>query len=338
MRVMTEYSYMYGSYPDDPCGTSYYYGEAEDYVVNIVPNAPDASITALNTPASPWRVGSHPINVTLKSNNKAPLKNVFIDWYVNNVFQGTHFCQGTLNENQTANVALGNATLDYPAGTSNFTPFNLRFVTRNPNGFDEDANPGNDAYSRNITPILNDAGVVGFFGPPEGFGPGVTPVRVRVRNYTPKPITSITIYWKIDNVDQTLVTLTGINIPRDETRDLNIGTYNFYAKTPLGPFTVECYSSNPNGEFRDEDVSNDKYNGGIGPSLAASTYTIGGSNAHFASPSEAASYINSSGIFGEGAVIFNVNPGTYNGYVILNSPLQERIRFHLLVTHNSQVI
>lgn len=323
MRVMTEYSYMYGSYPDDPCGTSYYYGEAEDYVVNIVPNAPDASITALNTPASPWRVGSHPINVTLKSNNKAPLKNVFIDWYVNNVFQGTHFWQGTLNENQTANVALGNATLDYPAGTSNFTPFNLRFVTRNPNGFDEDANPGNDAYSRNITPILNDAGVVGFFGPPEGFGPGVTPVRVRVRNYTPKPITSITIYWKIDNVDQTPVTLTGINIPRDETRDLNIGTYNFYAKTPLGPFTVECYSSNPNG-VQDEDVSNDKYNGGIGPSLAAGTYTIGGSNAHFASPSEAASYINSSGIFGEGAVIFNVNPGTYNGYVILNSPLPRK--------------
>ncbi|MBX3044962.1 MAG: hypothetical protein KIT33_09575 [Candidatus Kapabacteria bacterium] len=164
MRVMTEYSYMNYpyQYPADPCGTSYYYGEAEDYVVNIAPNAPDASITALTNPMNLFRVGNHDINVTLSSNNKAPLESVYIDWWINDVKQETYFWKGKLGENQTTSINLANVNLDYPANGP-FNAFNMRFQVRNANDFEVDANPDNDVYTVNRTPVLNDAGVVGFF-------------------------------------------------------------------------------------------------------------------------------------------------------------------------------
>ncbi|MBS4001604.1 MAG: hypothetical protein KGZ71_14095, partial [Desulfobulbaceae bacterium] len=322
MRIMSEYTWTSGGSVSDPCGTSYYYGECEDYVVDVLPNAPDAQITAVTSPSKPWRVGNHMVNVTLRSNNKAPLKDCFIDWWVNNVFQGSYKWTGTLDEGKTTSVSLGNFNFDYPTNGP-FGAFEVKTQVRNANGFAADADPSNDILLSNITPILNDAGVVGFFGPPEGFGPGVTQVRARVRNYAPKPLTSVTINWKMDGVDQTPVTITGVNIARNEVADLVLGTYNFYAKTPLGPFSVECVSSMPNG-VADEDATNDKYVGGIGPSLAAGYYYIGATNAQFTSPAEAASYINSSGVFGPGKVTFEIRPGTYTGQVVLNSPLPNK--------------
>ncbi|PKL84423.1 MAG: hypothetical protein CVV22_13080, partial [Ignavibacteriae bacterium HGW-Ignavibacteriae-1] len=323
MRIMSEYTYGGTSSGSivDPCG-DYYYGECEDYVADVIPNSPDAQITAVTNPTKPWRVGDHPVTATLRSNNKAILKDVFIDWWVNDVFQGSYKWTGTLEEGKTTSVSLGNFNFDYPTNGP-FGAFTVKTQVRNANGFEQDADPSNDVYTSNLTPILNDAGVVGFFGPPEGFGPGVTQVRARVRNYSPKPLTSVTINWTMDGVDQTPVTLTGINIPRDQVADLVLGTYDFYAKTPLGPFAVECVSSNPNG-VADEDATNDKYVGGIGPSLAAGYYYIGATNSQFTSPSEAASYINSSGVFGPGKVSFEIRPGTYTGQVVLNSPLPNK--------------
>jgi hypothetical protein len=324
MRIMSEYTWNGTSDGSivDPCGTSQQYGECEDYVVDVLPNAPDAQITAVTSPSKPWRVGDRLVNVTLRSNNKAVMKDCFIDWWVNNQFQGSYKWTGSLDEGKSTSVSLGNFKFDYPANGP-FGAFEVKTQVRNANGFEVDADPSNDVYISNLTPILNDAGVVGFFGPPEGFGPGVTQVRARVRNYAPKPLTSVTINWKMDGVNQTPVTLTGINIPRDEVADLVLGTYNFYAKSPLGPFEVECTTSNPNG-VTDEDLTNDKYVGGIGPSLAAGYYYIGATNSQFSSPAEAASYINSSGVFGPGKVTFEVRPGTYTGQVVLNSPLPNK--------------
>ncbi|MCO5249947.1 MAG: immunoglobulin domain-containing protein [Candidatus Kapabacteria bacterium] len=321
MRIMTEYSYM-GQMPTDPCYTSYAYGECEDYNFKVLPNAPDAQVTAITSPTKPWRIGNSPINVTLRNNNEYIMKDCKLDWYVNDQFQGTYNWTGTLDDGQSTTVNIGNFDFDYPADGP-YGPFEVKVITRNPNGYEKDEDPSNDQYISYITPILNDVGVVGFFGPPEGFGPGVTQVRARVRNYAPKPLTSVTINWSMDGVDQTPVTLTGLNIPRDEHADLVLGTYNFYVKTPLGPFAVECVTSNPNG-VADEDAANDKYVGGIGPSLAAGKYFIGATNSQFSSPAEAASYINSSGVFGPGKVTFEIRPGTYTGQVVLNSPLPNK--------------
>jgi hypothetical protein len=250
------------------------------------------------------------------------MNKVDIDWYINDVYQGTSPWTGNLAVNSTTSVALGNYNFDYPA-SGPWNAFQVKAVVKNANNLAQDADPSNDSYTASISPILNDVGVIGFFGPAEGFGPGVTQVRARVRNYAPKPLTSVTINWAMDGVDQTPVTLTGLNIARDEVADLVLGTYDFYAKSPLGPFAVECATSNPNG-IADEDASNDEYIGGIGPSLAAGYYFIGATNSQFTSPSEAASYINSSGVFGPGKVTFEVRPGTYTGQIVLNSPLPNK--------------
>ncbi|MCO5249946.1 MAG: GEVED domain-containing protein [Candidatus Kapabacteria bacterium] len=318
MRIRLEW----GQTPK-PCGNSSSgYGNVLDFHVNIVEPLPDAHITAITNPTTPWRVGTHNVTATLRNSGDLALFNVDIDWYINDVYQGTHPWTGNLAINSTTSIALGNYNFDYPANGP-WGAFQIKAVVRNANDLEKDGDPSNDTYTSSVTPILNDAGVIGFFGPPEGFGPGVTQVRARVRNYAPKPLTSVTINWSMDGVDQTPVTLTGINIPRDEVADLVLGTYDFYAKSPLGPFAVECATSNPNG-IADEDDKNDKYVGGIGPSLAAGNYFIGATNSQFTSPAEAASYINSSGVFGPGKVTFEVRPGTYTGQIVLNSPLPNK--------------
>ncbi|MDT3738724.1 MAG: immunoglobulin domain-containing protein [Candidatus Kapabacteria bacterium] len=306
----------------NPCGDATVgYGEVEDYTVNLVLPKADGLVTAMTTPVKPYLVGNYPVNVTLKSNNAdLNLVSAKIDWWVNSVFQGTVSWTGNMSDGQTTNVNMGNFDFVYPQNEVNFDPFQMKFLVKDVNGKNPDADPGNDLYQVNTVPSLNDCGAIGFFGPPEGFGAGTTQVRARVMNYAPKPLSSVTVNWKVDGVTQTPKTFTGLSIKQNEYLDLNVGTYFFYNKTPLGAFAVEVWTELPNN-VADENPSNDKYTGGIGPSLSAGVYFAGGANAHFGSPSEAASYLNSSGVFGLGTVIVEIRPGTYDGQIILNSPL-----------------
>ncbi|MDT3740432.1 MAG: GEVED domain-containing protein [Candidatus Kapabacteria bacterium] len=315
MRVRMTYSVT-----PQPCDKSDW-GEVEDYTVIIIPPLADGLVTAMTTPVKPYLVGNYPVNVTLKSNSAdLNLTSAKIDWWVNNVFQGTVPWSGNLSNGQTANVNMGNFDFVYPQNEVNFNPFQMKFTVKDVNGKNPDADPGNDTYQVNTVPSLNDCGAIGFFGPPEGFGAGTTQVRARVMNYAPKPLSSVTVNWKVDGVTQTPKTFTGLSIKQNEYLDLNVGTFFFYNKTPLGAFAVEVWTELPNN-VADENPSNDKYTGGIGPSLSAGIYFAGGANAHFGSPSEAASYLNSSGVFGLGTVIIEIRPGTYDGQIILNNPL-----------------
>ncbi len=312
MRVRISYS----STPV-PCGAMSY-GETEDYTIDVQPPPPDALITDVTSPNSPFAVGFYPVRAILKSNNDITLTSAKITWYVNNVLQNSFNWLGSLTNGKTEELYLGNYSFTYPEGAA-FVPFDVKVVVSNANGFSTDGNPTNDVYIKSLAPTLNDCGAIGFFGPPEGFGPGVTQVRARIRNYAPKPLGSVTVRWKIDGVEQQQITLTGLNIPNGSYQDLVVGTYTFYNKTPLSPFSVEVWTEKPNG-VTDEDQTNDKYMGGIGPSLVSGIYTVGGNNSHFNDLQTAISYLNSSGVFGSGPVTFEVRPGTYTGQIILNNP------------------
>lgn len=300
-----------------PCGSSSY-GEVEDYTVNLQPPPPDAAITSLTSPTSPFSVGIYPVKAMLESKADVTLTYATITWGVNGVTQGSVPWSGSLKKGDKVEVFLGNFSFTYPQGSS-FNPFNVKVEVSNANGFAQDFDPSNDVLNTMVAPTLNDCGAIGFFGPSAGFGPGVTQVRARVRNYAPKPLSSVTINWKIDGVAQAPATIGGLNIPEGQYADVVVGTYTFYNKTPLGPFSVEVETSNPNG-VKDEDPTNDKYTGGIGPSLVAGTYTIGGYSPHFNDVTTAMSYLNSSGVFGQGTIVFEVRSGMYNGQVVLNNP------------------
>ena len=224
-----------------------------------------------------------------------------------------------MKKGATQDVVLGTYNFVYPV-SGPFNPFKISASTRNPNGLSVDDDNSNDTKIVNVSPILNDCGVISFFGPATGFGPGVTAVKARVKNYAPKPLSKVTVNWKMDGTLQTPVTFTGLNVANGSYVDLDVGTFTFYNKTPLGPFNVECWTTNPNS-ITDEDQTNDKYIGGIGPSLTAGTYKIGGSNAHFPTIANAASYLNAGGIFGTGTVYFDIRQGTYTGQISLNNPL-----------------
>jgi hypothetical protein len=317
MRILSEYYYWNYSASYDPCYIEAY-GEAEDYGINIM-SGNDVGISALTSPLSPFTVGNQTVITTLKNFGDNVLTSAWIDWKINGVAQTSFKWSGSLKSGETEDVNLGIFDFNYPA-SGPFSPFIVTITSRLPNGSDIDDDHTNDSKTTNVTPILNDCGAIGFFGPSQGFGAGVTPVKARVKNYAPKPLSKVTVNWKMDGILQTPVTISGLNVKNGDFIDLDVGTYLFYNKTPLGPFNVECWTTLPNG-INDEDQTNDKYIGGIGPSLTAGTYKIGGSNAHFPTIVSAASYLNSGGVFGTGAVYFDVRPNTYTGQIILNNQL-----------------
>ena len=319
MRVRMFYEY---EKEINPCG-GLKYGDILDYTINIQSSKPklaDAQITQITSPSSPFLAGSYPIVATLSSNNEVKLTSCQIDWWVNGVFQKTVNWNGNLVNGNTASVNLGDYNFSYPENETIYGPFNIRITVKNVNGEPQDADPKNDTYNVSVSPTINDCGAIGFFGPAEGFGAGVTKVRARVMNYAAKPLTSVKVNWKIDGVAQTPKLFSGLYIKQNQYQDLDMGTFEFYNKTPLGPFSVEVWTESPNN-IKDENPNNDSYKGGIGPSLTAGIYYAGGLNPHFSSPAEAASYINSSGIFGAGTVIIEIRPGTYNGQIIFNNKL-----------------
>ena len=320
MRIMSEYYYMYSGYPPSPCSDyTYYYGEAEDYDVFISPPPPDAAMVSVDNPKTPFSLGYNDILATFTNKNDNPLNSCSFYWYVNNKYQGTYNWAGTIKKDQQIQLNLGSYNFQYPPNGP-FDPFNIQVYIGNQNGDGVDQNYGNDQISVLVAPVLNDAGVVGFYGPAEGFGPGVTPVRARVMNYAPKPLSSVRVRWSIDGVEQPSFTATGLNIPYLGTQDIVVGNYTFYNKTPMGPFSVKAWTEAPNA-VTDEVKGNDEYNGGIGPSFVPGTHTIGAYGAHFATLTDASSYLSASGVLGTGDVIFEIRPGTYNGQVLINASL-----------------
>lgn len=327
------YTYLYGA-----C-YSYYYMEWEDYTINILGKTNDAGITDITSPVQKFNsYEPQPVRVVLKNFGKFfPLTSVTINWSIDGITQTPYYWTGNLDTGATTTVEI--------ASNFNFTPnapwdpFTIRAWTTNPQGTDPDANrmpdgdASNDSKTVQIAPILNDAGFLNADGmiPIE---PGVNPVKLRIKNYAPKPLTSVTIRWWVNGYEQTPYYWTG-NLLAQDSIDVTVGNYDF--GTANLPFTIKAKTQDPNG-YPDDQPDNDENTVQVYKALAGGTYSIGGRNPDFTDLVEFVSYISYWGI--AGPVILNIRPGTYNAgfYMQPQGSRQFPITFQSFTGRNDDVI
>lgn len=309
------YYYAYYAYLSGACW-SYYYMEWEDYTINITQKSNDAGITNIVSPVDKFN-SYQPQNVTVVLKNFGkffPLTSVTINWSVDGVTQTPYYWSGYLDTGATTQVTIATNYTFRPYAPWN--PFRIRVWTSNPRGTDPDANnrpdgdPSNDAFTKDIAPILNDAGFLNADGMIPIY-PGVNTVKLRIKNYAPKPLTSVLINWAVNGVAQPSYYWTG-NLAAQDSIDVAVGTYDF--GTANLPFYIKASTQNPNG-YPDDNPNNDEGTVIVYKALAGGTYTIGGRNPDFNTLQDFTSYIAYWGI--AGPVTLKIRPGTYDGGIFL---------------------
>ncbi len=276
----------------------------------------DAGITDITSPVEKFdSYQPQPVRVRLKNfSPKLRLYSVTINWSVNGVVQTPYYWSGDLDTGATTIVELVSDYTFTPAPP--WGPFVIRAWTTDPQGPDAnanrmpDGNPANDAFTRSINPIYNDAGFLNADGMIP-LNPGINPVVLRIKNYAPKPLTSVFINYSINGVNQQPYYWTGYLASQDSI-DVVVGEYDF--GTANLPFTIKGWTTWPNG-YPDENPSNDENTVTVYKALAGGTYYIGGRNPDFQSIDDFVSYISYWGI--AGPVTISLRPGTYTAGVLL---------------------
>lgn len=321
-RLISTYYYYcqyYNACPDNPCpsGGYYYYGTYLDFNVNatyVIQN--DAGITSFTSPINLFNSDDNqPIRVTLKNFSKNTLTSVTINWSINGVTQTPVYWTGSLPENATQEVTLHSGYKFTPAAPWN--PYTLSAWTTNPIGTNTeansypDANANNDRTNYTVSPILNDAGFVDA----EAMLPldvGDQRVLLKIKNYAPKPLTSVVVNYSIDGVTQTPTQVSGINLARGQEMIVDCGSY--YFGTGIRPYLIEAWTSLPNG-VPDENPDNDRGQFEVYKALQGGTYTIGPIGSDYKSVREATDFIAYWGL--AGPVTFLIRPGTYQANIVL---------------------
>lgn len=299
----------------------------------------DAGIVNITSPIDKFdSYQPQEVRVVLKNFGQFfPLTSVTINWSVDGVTQTPYYWTGNLDTGQTEEVVIAPSFQFTPAPP--WQPFTIRAWTSNPRGTDPVANtlpdkdPTNDAFTKKVSPILNDAGFLNADGmlPIE---PGVNVVKLRIKNYAPKPLTSVTINWWVNGVAQTPYYWTG-NLAAQDSIDVEVGTYDF--GTANLPFYIKAATQNPNG-YPDDVPENDERTVVVFKALAGGTYTIGGRNPDFNTLIDFTSYIAYWGI--AGPVTLKIRPGTYEGGILLQPVGYRRfpITFESFSGRNDDVI
>jgi trimeric autotransporter adhesin len=164
---------------------------------------------------------------------------------------------------------------------------------------------GADEYK----PKDNDAGVIALLSPVAPLATGFQPVSVTIKNFAIQPLNIFTVQWTYNGVQQSNFTYTGSPIPAQGTVDVTLGSVNFFQGLNAD---FEFWTIQPNNQA-DERTSNDTLRISLCPGLSG-TYTVGGATSNFPTINEAIGALYQCGV--AGPVVFNIEPGTYNGQIL----------------------
>ncbi len=150
---------------------------------------------------------------------------------------------------------------------------------------------------------VGDAGVQAIITPPGTVCKGTSDVSLIIHNFGAITISTATIHWKVDGVNQPNFNYTG-NIAAGDDDTVTIGNFNF----AFGSYTLLAYTKDPNGSA-DSDNSNDTSTVIITVSnQLTGAYTIAGATPDFATFNDALDELKNYGICG--TVVFNIRPYT----------------------------
>lgn len=118
--------------------------------VQTAPATEDAGPIAITGPSGSFTPGLKDVVVRIQNYARKPLSVIDIDWYVDGVKKGTKKWFGSLGQNQTADVVVGQFDFQFKAPLA---PFEIKATTVNPNGV-ADPNSANDNYTAFKAPSL----------------------------------------------------------------------------------------------------------------------------------------------------------------------------------------
>ncbi|WP_041627631.1 CARDB domain-containing protein [Owenweeksia hongkongensis] len=163
-----------------------------------------------------------------------------------------------------------------------------------------------------FTPHNDDAGVLAIIPPATPFAPSTLPVTAVLKNFGNNTLTSATINWQVNGVLQSSVNFSG-SIASGDTVSVLLGNFNFATGTI---YSVEAYSSVPNGSADGNAINDSAMVGPFAPALGG-TYTIGGTSPDFADFTTALEILNLGGTYD--STVFDVRSGTYTERIVIEN-------------------
>ncbi len=148
-----------------------------------------------------------------------------------------------------------------------------------------------------------DVGVQSISSPSGSVCRGINPVSVILHNFGGITISTVTVRWKVNGINQPNYLFTG-NITTGNDSTVTIGSFNFN----VGIDTIVAWTNAPNGSA-DSDLSNDSSSTIVAVSSQLNgTYTIAGASPNFVNFNAALDELKNYGICGP--VTFNIRPYT----------------------------
>ena len=234
--------------PNDTARTSFSY---------MIPLTNDAGISAIAAPSGTVATASVTPSVTLKNFGTATLTSATIFSKIDNGTEVSKAWTGSLAPNASISVPLN--SVSYSVGSHTFTA-----RTSVPNGV-TDATSANDTTKVNFTytaPLTNDAGISAIAIPNGTVTTASVTPSVTLKNFGTAPLTSATIYYKVDNGTEANKAWTGSLAP-NATVSVTLNSITGYS---IGGHTFKARTAVPNGAI-DATLANDS-------AIVIFTYTI----------------------------------------------------------------